>query len=380
MRGLLPAACVLLLTVQANPADPTALKRSVVADYSTLVYASYEDAVDQARSLADCVDGFLAAPSEDSLNHARQAWIEARVPYAQTEAYRFYDGPIDAVEGLINSWPIDENLIDYVEGEPAAGVINHPDRYPHITADLIASLNEKGGEKNITAGFHAIEFLLWGQDLNDDGPGRRSFRDYVDGQAPNAGRRRDYLRAAVHLLVDDLRIVVKEWAPDQPGNYRARFLAMPPDEALTAIVKGVGILSGSELAGERLTVPYETKEQEDEHSCFSDNTHRDLLYDAVGIQNVYLGRYVRANGERIEGHGLREVLARVNPALAAKLADQMEASVAAARALPPPFDRAIQGVDAAPGRVAVKKLINALRAQADTIAEAGVALGLKLNF
>jgi len=380
MRGLLPAISLVLLTSQTTPNDLTTLKRSIVADYATLAYASYRDALDGARSLAECVDGFLAAPGDDSLNHARQAWIDARVPYAQTETYRFYDGPIDAVEGLINSWPIDENLIDYVQGEPGAGVINHPDLYPHVTADLIASLNEKGGEKNITAGFHAIEFLLWGQDFNDAGPGQRSYRDYVDGQAPNADRRRDYLRAAAHLLVEDLQTVVKEWAPDRPGTYRARFLAMPPDEALTAIFKGIGILSGSELAGERLTVPYETKDQEDEHSCFSDNTHRDLLYDAVGIQNVYLGRYVRASGERVEGHGVREVLARVNPALAAKLAEQMDASVAAARALPPPFDRAILGIDTAPGRVAVKRLITALRAQADTIAEAGVALGLKLNF
>jgi|SRR5262245_13137693 len=380
MRGLVLGAWLVLLTPQAAPADLTSIKRSVVADYATVAYATYQDALEGARSLAGCVDSFLAAPGEDSLNHARQAWIDARIPYAQTEAFRFYDGPIDAVEGLINSWPIDESLIDYVEGEPAAGVINHPDRYPQVTPNLIVSLNEKGGEKNITAGFHAIEFLLWGQDLNDDGPGQRSYRDYVDSEAPHADRRRDYLRAAAHLLVEDLQTVVKDWSPDRAGNYRAQFLAMPPDEALTAIVKGIGILSGSELAGERLTVPYETKDQQDEHSCFSDNTHRDLLYDAIGIQNVYLGRYVRTNGQLVEGHGVREVLARVNPALAAKLAGQMEASVAAARALPPPFDRAIQGIDTAPGRVAVKKLITVLRAQADTIAEAGVALGLKLNF
>jgi putative iron-regulated protein len=380
MRGLLPAVSLVLLTSQANPTDFATLKPSIAPDYARLVYASYQDAADGARSLADCVDGFLAAPGEASLNHARQAWIDARVSYAQTEAFRFYDGPIDAVEGRINSWPIDENLIDYVEGEPGAGVINHLDLYPRVTADLIASLNEKGGEKNITAGFHAIEFLLWGQDLNDEGPGQRSPRDYVDGQAPNADRRRDYLRAATHLLVEDLQTLVKEWAPERAGNYRARFLAMPPDDALAAIFKGIGILSGSELAGERLTVPYETKEQEDEHSCFSDNTHRDLLYDAIGIQNVYLGRYVRANGERVEGHGVQDVLSRVNPALAAKLAGQIDASVAAARALPPPFDQAIRGIDTAPGRVAVKRLITALRAQADTIAEAGVALGLRLNF
>src|SRR5262245_31637900 len=363
-----------------EPADLRSLKQKVVSAYATLVYASYQDAVAGSRLLATAIDAFLEAPSPESLNRARQAWIDAREPYLQTEVYRFYDGPIETVEGLVNSWPIDENLIDYVEGEPDAGIINHPERFAAITTALIASLNEKGGEKNITTGFHAIEFLLWGQDLNDEGPGRRTYLDYVDGKAAHADRRREYLRHAAHLLVQHLETVMAEWAPEKTANYRARFAAMPPDEALASILKGAGILSGAELAGERLTVPYETKEQEDEHSCFSDTTNRDIVFDAIGIQNVYLGRYVRASGERIAGPGFRDLIAGVDPALAAKLERQIEASVAAAKAVPAPFDKSIQGTDAAPGRVAVKKLIASLRAQADLIAEAGAALGLQLNF
>jgi putative iron-regulated protein len=370
----------LRLHASGEPIELTSLKQSVVANYATLVYASYQDALGGARTLADAIDAFVESPSDDALSRARQSWIDARVPYAQTEVYRFYDGPIDAVEGLINSWPIDENLIDYVEGDARAGVINHPETYPSITSDLIVSLNEKGGEKNITAGFHAIEFLLWGQDLNDDGPGQRSYLDYVDGRANHASRRREYLRQAARLLVRHLETVVDAWAPDRTANYRARFLAMPPDQALACILKGLGILSGAELAGERLTVPYETKEQEDEHSCFSDMTHRDIAFNVLGTQNVLLGRYVRVSGERIEGRGVRDLVAGVNPALAKTLESQIEVSVAAAKSLPPPFDKAIQGTDAAPGRVAVKRLITALRAQADSIAHAGAALGLKLNF
>jgi putative iron-regulated protein len=356
------------------------LKESVITNYAALVHASYEDALAGARTLARLLDAFLEAPDAESLNRARQAWIDARVPYAQTEAYRFYDGPIDAVEGLINSWPIDENLIDYVDGEPDAGIINHPETFDAITSDLIASLNEKGGEKNITAGFHAIEFLLWGQDLRDDGPGDRSYLDYVAGHAPHASRRREYLHLAAHLLVRNIESVVEAWAPHRTSNYRARFVTMPADEALACILKGAGVLSGAELAGERLTVPYETKEQEDEHSCFSDTTGNDIVYDVLGIQNVFLGRYVRATGERVEGKSFRDLLARIDPALAGRLSREIEASVAASRAVPSPFDRAIQGTDAAPGRVAVRALINALRAQADSIAQAGSALGLQLNF
>jgi putative iron-regulated protein len=382
-----PASVLLLLAwlaaaprASAESTDLVSLKRSVVLQYAALAQATYEDALAGARTLAGSIDAFVEAPSADTLTRARQAWIDARVPYTQTEAFRFYDGPIDDVEGLINSWPIDENLIDYVDGEPNAGIINRPDRFPTITKALIVSLNEKGGEKNITAGFHGMEFLLWGQDLNDDGPGQRSHLDYVDGHQVNASRRRQYLRAAAWLLVENLQTVVEEWAPDRAANYRARFLAMPTDEALTCILKGAGILSGAELAGERLTVPYETKEQEDEHSCFSDNTHRDLVFDVLGIENVFLGRYVRPSGERVEGKSLRDLLARVDPVLAATLEREMETSVAASKAVPPPLDRAIQGIDTVPGRVAVKRLITALRAQADSIAQAGAVLGLRLNF
>ena len=155
---------------------------------------------------------------------------------------------------------------------------------------------------------------------------------------------------------------------------------MQPDEALASILKGIGILSGAEMAGERLTVPYETKEQEDEHSCFSDNTQRDVIYDAIGIENVVRGRYVRADGTRIEGPGIVELLSHLEPPLAVKLGDQAAATIAVARLVPDPFDRAILGADAAPGRVVVQKLIAAFRAQSDSIAGAGAALGLRLNF
>jgi putative iron-regulated protein len=381
--GAVIAALALLVTPGRTAVDAngrTAIERAVIGTYAGVAAASYEDAAEGARALARSVDEFLASPNAEGFDRARHAWIEARIPYAQTEVFRFYDGPIDGVEGRVNSWPIDENLIDYVEGEPDAGIINQARRFPEIDAAMIASLNEKGGEKNITAGFHAIEFLLWGQDVNDDGPGQRSYLDYTDGHAPHAGRRRDYLRVATHLLVQDLASVASQWQPDREDNYRARFVALPPDEALTRILKGIGILSGSELAGERLTVPYETKEQEDEHSCFSDNTQRDIVNDAIGIESVVRGRYTRTGGLHVDGASLIDLLAHVDPATAQRLTQEVAASVAAARRVPEPFDRSILGTDAASGRVAVKSLITALRAQADTVAQAGAALGLRLNF
>ena len=72
-----------------------------------------------------------------------------------------------------------------------ACIINVTGEYPTINAELIISLNEEGGEENVTTGWHAIEFLLWGQDLNDDGLGDRPVTDYAT--ADNADRGGQYL-------------------------------------------------------------------------------------------------------------------------------------------------------------------------------------------
>ena len=358
----------------------TTLRTEALQTHARIASAVYDDSLVAAEKLQACVDAFLTLPSEVTLAAAREAWIGARRPYLQSEVVRFCGGPVDSIEGRINAWPVDENYIDYVAGDPHAGIINHPERCPSISRDELVVLNENEGEKNISTGFHAIEFLLWGQDHNADGPGNRSPRDYIvgsDAGASNPERRREYLRAVTGLLVDDLRTLARAWTAGDPGNYRAWFLASVPHKSLGKVFHGMGALGGVELAGERLTVPYQTKEQEDEHSCFSDTTHLDVRYNAVGIQNVYLGRYVRSDGTRIEGRGMDAVLRAADPELEKKLTAQIATSVEAAQAIPSPFDRAVMGKDTAPGRQAIRRTIQALQAQTDSISHAVRLVGMR---
>jgi putative iron-regulated protein len=363
----------------ASPAAPAgSLKREVVTQYAAIASASYKDSLAAARQLQQKIEAMVASPSGPALEAARRVWLAARVPYLQTEAFRFYDGPIDDVEGGINAWPIDEHYVDYVEGEPDAGVINQVRKFPRITRELIVSLNEREGEKNISTGFHAIEFLLWGQDFSTNGPGDRPWQDFTD-ETKHASRRCEYLRLAAALLVDNLKTVTAAWEEGVTNNYRAEWVALDPDEALGRILKGIGALSGPELAGERLTVPYETKEQEDEHSCFSDNTHNDVIYNVLGVQNIYLGRYTRTDGTKIQGASLRDLLAQTDRAFADRLAAQIEASLSAARGIPVPFDQAILGINTSPGRVAIKKTFTSLQTQADLIARAAGRLSIHLT-
>jgi putative iron-regulated protein len=335
--------------------------------YADIAQAGYGAALSDARALSRSIEAFVREPSAGGLLATREAWLTARQSYAQTEVHRFYGGPIDSVELLVNTWPIDENYLESEDGR--TGIVADVDRYPALSPRSLAALNLKEGETSVSTGYHAIEFLLWGRDRSATGPGDRSFHDY--DTAPHARRRGEYLLAAAALLVENLAAVAGAWR----GQYRAAFLARPSDQALALVLKGLGSLTGGELLGERLTVAYETRAQENEHSCFSDNTHEDLRFDAVGIRNVCLGRY----GGVVQGVGLAELVRAGNPALAAELERDVAASVEALSAIPAPFDQAILGDDASPGRRAILRAMLALRAEADTFSKVSGTLNLRLQ-
>ncbi|HEY7699271.1 MAG TPA: imelysin family protein, partial [Vicinamibacteria bacterium] len=200
----------------SSDAEIEALKTEVVATYAEIVFASYQDALAGARDLERVVADFVEAPTAEGLDAAKTAWLAAREPYGPTEAYRFYGGPIDDEDGpemQINAWPLDEAYVDYVQGSPESGIVNDTVTYPEITPAALLSLNQSGSEENVSLGFHAIEFLLWGQDLSEDGPGTRPYTDFVPGVKANAERRGEYLRVAAEMLVDDLEEMVVAWDP-----------------------------------------------------------------------------------------------------------------------------------------------------------------------
>lgn len=342
--------------------------RPVIAAYATNVHANYDAALVAAQDLKTKIAAFVATPNDTTLAAARMSWLAAREPYGTSEVYRFYEGPIDnpidGPEGQINAWPLDEVYIDYVVGDPTAGIINDPS--VTITKDMLASLNEEGGEKNIATGYHAIEFLLWGQDLSDTGPGARAATDYTT--AANADRRKQYLTVVTELLVDDLTAVRDAWTPNT--NYAAELVAAPPAEALRRMLQGMGALGGAELSGERMTTAYDNRDQEDEHSCFSDNTHRDLRANAIGIQNVYLGKY------GTDGAGIDDLVTARDPELATRLAGELAASIAAIEAIPAPFDRAL---DDEAERPKILAAVRALQAQTETVVEVATLLGITIN-
>ena len=378
VRLLIAGLALGLLGACGDTGPSNELKQDVVNTYANGVHHMYSRSLQSTKVLDRAIDRFLQDPTPSHLESAKRAWLIARDDYGPTEAFRFYDGPIDnpddGPEGLINAWPLDESYIDYVEGNTGAGIVNDAAAFPTINAELLVSLNEEGGEENVSTGWHAIEFLLWGQDLNAGGPGERPVEDFTTKS--NAERRATYLAVASDLLVSHLQDMVDAWAPGRSDNYRAEFTSVDSDEALRRIITGIGELSRGELAGERMTVAYEERSQEDEHSCFSDNTTADIIANAVGIQMVFLGDF-----GGVSGPGIKDLIMAKDSEIAGQLEAEISYSVNLTKAIPAPFDQHLgEGVsDAETGRQAVLTAIVALEDQTDTIVSAAQAIGITIS-
>lgn len=348
-------------------------QQAILENYAAIVYAAYDDSYTTAQKLKNDIDAFITNPTAQGLETCKQSWLAARIPYGQTEAFRFYGGPIDDAdgpEGLINAWPMDENFIDYVQGNATTGLINNPAQYPDITKEVLIDLNESISEVSIFTGYHAIEFLLWGQDLNTSGPGNRPYTDYLPGgTAANQERRGLYLKTVTELLLDNLASVRDQWKPG--GAYRTQFLKNTPKaQALGYLFISLGELSKGELAGERMFVAVDTQDQENEHSCFSDNTINDIIMNFKGLQNVYYGEYVRTDGTVVTGRSLGLLAAETDQTKAAAVTNAFATAQNSIAQIPAPFDQSILN-----HRDKILTAVEDLRNLSDRLTDMGFALG-----
>jgi putative iron-regulated protein len=362
-----------------TPEPEPALDRSeVVSTYSSMVFAGYQDAMIDAQNLEQAINTFVADPTESNFEMTKEMWLVSRESYGPTEAFRFANGPIDAEdgpEGLLNAWPLDEVYVDYVEDAPNAGIINDLETYPTLDKALLESLNEAGGEANISIGYHAIEFLLWGQDLTDPSemlPGQRKYTDFVSGEngtASNQDRRRQYLVLCADLLTDHLQLMIDQWTVG--GPYRSTIDNANVEEVLSNMLTAIATLSKSELGGERMFVAYDNQDQEDEHSCFSDNTDRDIRLNLDGIANVYRGSY-----KNISGVSLEDLIKEADPSLGDEVSAALVAAETAVYATANPFDFAIfDGAE----RPKVLAAVTALQTLGDKLVQGAAALGLSIT-
>lgn len=398
-------AALLAVAVPIAPVAAADGPAAVLGNYADIAQAMYGDALVRAEKLDQAVGALLQSPDEPTLAAAREAWLAAREPYQQTEVYRFGNPLVDEWEGKVNAWPLDEGLIDYVLVESygdssdenafyVANVVANPKLTvggkeidaSTIGPDLLAELHEIDEvEANVSRGYHAIEFLLWGQDLNGAGPGKgeRPATDYAAGGACTGGncdRRGAYLAAATKLLVSDLQEMVGNWAANGPA--RAALTVEGGQKGLAMMLTGLGSLSYGELAGERIKLGLMLHDPEEEHDCFSDNTHNSHYYDVLGMRAVYLGRYEGIDGKVTEGASLSNLVRTADPAVDEAMRAALDKTLAAFTAIKVSADSGQMAYDQMlaednePGNAMIQAAVDALVAQTRTIEQAVGALRL----
>jgi len=380
---------------------------AVVAHYGALAQAMYSDAHAAAVDLGKAVDALIASPSQETLDAARKAWRDSRPWYQQTEGFRFGNAIVDDWEGKVNAWPLDEGLIDYVDkgsyGETSdenplytANVIantsirigNDTVDTSKIDAELLQKLQEAGEvEANVATGYHAIEFLLWGQDLNGTGPGagNRPYTDYDPKGCTggNCDRRAAYLKAATDLLISDLKEMADDWAPE--GDATKQLKEKGAEGGLATILTGIGSLSYGELAGERMKLGLILHDPEEEHDCFSDNTHNSHYYDEAGMVAIYNGSYTRRDGSKLEGASMAEYAKAKAPEAAAKVDALMQDAEAKLKLIKDTADSGKMAYDQmigegnVEGNKMVQDAIDALVAQTRGVEAVVADLGLKIT-
>ncbi|MEM7180693.1 MAG: imelysin family protein [Spirochaetota bacterium] len=331
------AAIALSQNTAASAAD-------VVNTYANIAFANYSDSVTQATALQTAIYTLVGSdtssdvdsPTSANFDAAKTAWLNARPSYLQTEVFRFTAGPIEEkletrlpdaeIETLINAWPLDEAFIDCV--------ITNTSTTAELTEAKLLSVNGSttvtgcttytDTEKNIALGWHAVEYLLWGADSSSTTAGTASVST-LQGSTANSEqeKRRQYLRIATKLLVDHITLVKNRWDATQDSNYITSFKA-DPTTSISTIFTGLITFAKGEWGGERLKINT-SKDQEDEHSCFSDNTKADFFYDAQGVINIFTGSYTNTAGEVTSGSGVTAISGSLASTLSTDLTESRDA-------------------------------------------------------
>ena len=408
MTGFIGSATFFVVTSTVAKNEKLVSKESVLQHYADIAWHTFNDSLITAKALEVAVQELAKEPTTENLTKAKLAWKQARVPYQQTEVYRFGNAIVDEWEGKVNAWPLDEGLIDYVA--PSYGADSEENTLytanvvqntrfqlsgqevdaSKITKTLLSeTLHEIDGvEANVATGYHAIEFLLWGQDLNgtNAGAGNRPVSDFDVNNCSwgNCQRRVDYLLTATSLLIDDLAWMVQQW---QENGAARQSLLSDKEAGIATILTGMGSLSYGELAGERIKLGVLLHDPEEEHDCFSDNTHNSHFYDIKGIDNVYTGIYKKINGRIISGPSLYELLAKLDKSLASTLKSEINQSLIKAKVLVDSAENdgiaydQLLAENNPEGNAKILAVVDALSTQTQSIEKAVASLGLnKIEF
>lgn len=263
------------------------------AQVGIVAYTSLSDASQTAQTLDSQLASFMYHPNPMSQAEIQQAWRLAYNSFLHSLIFSYL--PIqDPPEwqsqrigyrhllGQLDSWPIEGGYIDYIQGYPFSGIVN--DLTLEIDEDSIRSQHGFTDPTNASLGYHALEFMLWGNS------GKRSAHDFfpqentapipvndaeitaepladsssnlLDGSSSdnaliqvevpeiklqNHNRRRQYTQLLIELLQKDLHRIQRRWEPS--SGYYAQLLQQSDsgNTLRSALIAAQGLISNEIL-------------------------------------------------------------------------------------------------------------------------------------
>ena len=124
---------------------------------------------------------------------------------------------------------------------------------------------------------------------------------------------------------------------------------------------------------------------EEEHDCFSDNTHNSHYYDQVGMIAIHTGTYQRRDGSTLEGPGIAAIAAEKAPEEGKAVEGLMATAESKLKAIKDTADSGKMAYDQmlakdnAEGNKLIEDAIAALVAQARGIEAEVAKLGLTIK-
>ncbi len=292
------------------------LQITIIKDFADVVIIpTYQQLVAKAAKLSQTTNAFTSNPNETTLKAARDAWIAARAPWEQSEAFAF--GPADSLgyDGDLDDWPVNETDVK--------AVINSNEK---ITQEFIGNL------QTTEKGFHTMELLLFGNNNN------KKAKDF-------SPRELTYLKALATAFDATAKELLQSWQSGVQGKppYR-QVLVTAGDEnnpayptvaaAIEEIVQGaMGCLD--EVGNEKIGEPLATKSAEGLESRFSHTSLNDFKNNVLSVNNAYLGEVAMAG---TSGKSLSELVAQKDPELDKQVKEEINKAIAAIDAVPAPIE------------------------------------------
>ncbi|WP_319024660.1 imelysin family protein [Microbulbifer hainanensis] len=281
---------------------PQALNEEAAEALSRAVWQAGQVKLAETQAAVEALNSALATllkqPTDDHLEAAKLAWLDAHRNFAATLPYielAFAPAELRS-EGRklvlsLDSWPVQPGYLDTVPGYSNSGIVN--DTAIDLTLANLRKQHRLTANEEASTGFHAMEIMLWGP------TGERTAEQFVavsKGEKPEAqaaNRRRALTQLMGQAMEEDLADLARRW-PFAANDLSRYFLALSPAARMQQI-RAAEIRTLDEELLRRLP---ESSESDVESGRAADSK----------LAMLAMLRTLRSNWVPAEGTGLAELL------------------------------------------------------------------------